>query len=190
MIEADKKEWSGILVYLECYKGELHTASEELIGEAVRLSEVSKDPVYVAGIGKDMDRIREALDGYPVAKAYLYESEDEYESPLYTKIMAECIEELKPAIVLVGGTYEGRSLAPGLAVRFQTGLTADCTGLAINEEGNLVQSRPAFGGNIMADIVTQFSRPQFATVRPGVMQKVAKNEECHRICKQKSKERK
>lgn len=58
MIEADKKEWSGILVYLECYKGELHTASEELIGEAVRLSEVSKDPVYVAGIGKDMDRIR------------------------------------------------------------------------------------------------------------------------------------
>ena len=177
MIEADKKEWSGILVYLECYKGELHTASEELIGEAVRLSEVSKDPVYVAGIGKDMDRIREALDGYPVAKAYLYESEDEYESPLYTKIMAECIEELKPAIVLVGGTYEGRSLAPGLAVRFQTGLTADCTGLAINEEGNLVQSRPAFGGNIMADIVTQFSRPQFATVRPGVMQKVAKNEQ-------------
>lgn len=91
--------------------------------------------------------------------------------------MAECIEELKPAIVLVGGTYEGRSLAPGLAVRFQTGLTADCTGLAINEEGNLVQSRPAFGGNIMADIVTQFSRPQFATVRPGVMQKVAKNEQ-------------
>ena len=68
MIEADKKEWSGILVYLECYKGELHTASEELIGEAVRLSEVSKDPVYVAGIGKDMDRIREALDGYPVAR--------------------------------------------------------------------------------------------------------------------------
>lgn len=177
MIEADKKEWSGILVYLECYKGELHTASEELIGEAVRLSEVSKDPVYVAGIGKDMDRIREALKGYPVERAYLYESEDEYESPLYTWIMAECIEELKPSIVLVGGTYEGRSLAPGLAVRFQTGLTADCTGLAINEEGNLVQSRPAFGGNIMADIVTQFSRPQFATVRPGVMQKVDKNDQ-------------
>ena len=69
--------------------------------------------------------------------------------------MTQCIETIKPAIVLVGGTYEGRSLAPGLAVRFRTGLTADCTGLTIDEEGNLVQSRPAFGGNIMADIVTQ-----------------------------------
>ena len=175
MKEAYKKEWSGILVYLECYKGKLHTASEELIGEAVRLSEVSGDPVYVAGIGQNMESIREALAGYPVVKAYLYESEDEYESPLYTEIMVKCIEELKPAIVLVGGTYEGRSLAPGLAVRFQTGLTADCTGLAINEDGDLVQSRPAFGGNIMADIVTQFSRPQFATVRPGIMQRVEKH---------------
>lgn len=175
MKETDKKEWSGILVYLECYKGKLHTSSEELIGEAVRLAEISGDSIYAAGIGQDMDMIREALEGYPVKKVYLYESEDEYESPLYTQIMVQCIEEVKPAIVLVGGTYEGRSLAPGLAVRFRTGLTADCTGLAINEEGNLVQSRPAFGGNIMADIVTQFSRPQFATVRPGVMQKVEKD---------------
>ena len=109
----DKREWSGILVYLECYKGQLHAASEELIGEAVRLSQVSGDLIYAAGIGQNMERIQEALNGYPVAKAYLYESEDEYESPLYTKILSECIEELKPAIVLVGGTYEGRSLAPG-----------------------------------------------------------------------------
>ena len=121
-----------------------------------------------------MEQIQEMLEGYPVKKVYLYEAKDEYESSLYTEIMTQCIETIKPAIVLVGGTYEGRSLAPGLAVRFRTGLTADCTRLTINEEGNLVQSRPAFGGNIMADIVTQFTRPQFATVRPGVMQKAEK----------------
>ena len=178
MLETDTKKWSGILVYLECYNGKLHPSSEELIGEAVRLAETSGDAIYATGIGQKMEQIQEMLEGYPVKKVYLYEAKDEYESSLYTEIMTQCIETIKPAIVLVGGTYEGRSLAPGLAVRFRTGLTADCTGLTIDEEGNLVQSRPAFGGNIMADIVTQFTRPQFATVRPGVMQKAEKD---HRI---------
>ena len=178
MLETDTKKWSGILVYLECYNGKLHPSSEELIGEAVRLAETSGDAIYATGIGQKMEQIQEMLEGYPVKKVYLYEAKDEYESSLYTEIMTQCIETIKPAIVLVGGTYEGRSLAPGLAVRFRTGLTADCTRLTINEEGNLVQSRPAFGGNIMADIVTQFTRPQFATVRPGVMQKAEKD---HRI---------
>ena len=140
MLETDTKKWSGILVYLECYNGKLHPSSEELIGEAVRLAETSGDAIYATGIGQKMEQIQETLEGYPVKKVYLYEAKDEYESSLYTEIMTQCIETIKPAIVLVGGTYEGRSLAPGLAVRFRTGLTADCTGLTIDEEGNLVQS--------------------------------------------------
>lgn len=134
MLETDTKKWSGILVYLECYNGKLHPSSEELIGEAVRLAETSGDAIYATGIGQKMEQIQEMLEGYPVKKVYLYEAKDEYESSLYTEIMTQCIETIKPAIVLVGGTYEGRSLAPGLAVRFRTGLTADCTRLTINEE--------------------------------------------------------
>lgn len=117
MLETDTKKWSGILVYLECYNGKLHPSSEELIGEAVRLAETSGDAIYATGIGQKMEQIQEMLEGYPVKKVYLYEAKDEYESSLYTEIMTQCIETIKPAIVLVGGTYEGRSLAPGLAVQ-------------------------------------------------------------------------
>lgn len=172
MKQVDTANWSGILVYLECYEGKINSAGMELIGEAKRLAEQSGDDVYAVGIGKNMDMVQEALKGYPVKKAYLYEAEDEYTPELYTELMTECIRELMPSIVLIGGTYEGRALAPGLAVEFGTGLTADCTSLCIGEDGNLVQTRPAFGGNVMANIVTQVSRPQFATVRPKVMEQV------------------
>ena len=122
-----------------------------------------------------MERIQKELTGYPIECAYLYETEDEYTPLWYEEIAAECIRRLKPAIVLIGGTLEGRSLAPRLAVAFQTGLTADCTALSIAEDGGLIQTRPAFGGNVMASIVTPERRPQFATVRPGVVGAIEKN---------------
>lgn len=172
MRKTDTSEWLGILVYLECHDGKIHRASLEMLGEAWRLSRQQEQQIYVVGIGKNMDQVQSKLEGYPVGQAYLYETEDEYVSFCYEKIMVSCIQKVHPAIVLIGGTYEGRALAPGLAVEFQTGLTADCISLQIDEDGNLVQTRPAFGGNVMASIVTQYCRPQFATVRPGVMEQI------------------
>ncbi|MGN1165855.1 MAG: electron transfer flavoprotein subunit alpha/FixB family protein [Lachnospiraceae bacterium] len=168
----DVSKWSGILVYLECYEGSIHKAGFELIGEAVRLQVQSGDELYVLAIGKNMNAVKKVLEGYPIRRAYLYETEDEYTPSLYEQIAVSCIEELKPSIVLIGGTNEGRALAPRLSVAFETGLTADCTELGIDEDGGLIQTRPAFGGNVMASIVTPQCRPQFATVRPGVMKTI------------------
>lgn len=171
-----RSEWKGILVYLQCQNGKMHSSAAELIGEAGRLARISKESVYVLGIGSEIRRLQEELEGYPVAKAYLYETQDIYEPCLYADLAESCIRELMPSVVLVGGTYEGRSLAPRLAVRFRTGLTADCTSLDMDEAGNLVQTRPAFGGDVMASILTENSRPQFATVRPGMMNPAKKEE--------------
>lgn len=175
MRQVNVEEWSGILVYLECYRGRIHAAGLELIGEATRLAKQSGQDIYTIAIGWNMDEAVETLKGYPVKKAYLYETEDEYIPCLYEEAVTECIRELQPAIVLIGGTSEGRALAPRLAVEFETGLTADCTSLIMDTDSNLVQTRPAFGGNVMASIVTQYCRPQFATVRPGVMEQIERD---------------
>ena len=92
----------------------------------------------------------------------------------YTQAFAHCVDRNKPCIILVGATALGRSLAPRLATRFRTGLTADCTVLDVKENTDLVQIRPAFGGNIMAQIITPNHRPQLATVRYKVMDSAEK----------------
>ena len=163
-------EWSGILVYLECREGHIQKSSMELVGEARRLMADCNEKLTVLGIGSKLKKIEKELEEYPVDTAYLYETEDEYCSELYEEISVACINCVKPSVVLIGGTYEGRALAPRLAVHFRTGLTADCTLLERGKEGELIQTRPAFGGNVMASILTPESRPQFATVRPGVME--------------------
>lgn len=185
-------EYFGIFVYLECRGGRLHGVGTELIGEVYRLRERRaeaigesgrlregyKEKISVLAIGAGMDAVERELAGYPVDEAYLYETEDEYSPVHYEAIAASCIQKLKPSIVLIGGTDEGRALAPRLAVAFRTGLTADCTVLECTEEGNLLQIRPAFGGNVMAAILTPARRPQFATVRPGVMKAAQKRFVC------------
>jgi electron transfer flavoprotein alpha subunit len=170
--KANIEEWSGILVYVECRKGKVHPVGRELIGEAWRLAEKLKTSVYAAAAGARLDDVSGQLADCPLEQLYLFETEDEYTPVVYEKIITGCIEMLKPAIVLIGGTHEGRALAPRLAVAFESGLTADCTSLEIDEEGNLIQIRPAFGGNVMASILTAQSRPQFATVRAGIMEPV------------------
>lgn len=160
-----------ILVYVECRAGSVHPVSMELIGEALRLSASSGGYVFAAAAGSDMSQVQEQMRGCGLTRLYLYDTVDEYEPVHYERIMINCIKDCEPDIVLIGGTLEGRALAPGLAVTFKTGLTADCTSLELNEKQELVQTRPAFGGNIMASILTK-SRPQFATVRPHVMEAV------------------
>ncbi|MCX7905774.1 MAG: electron transfer flavoprotein subunit alpha/FixB family protein, partial [Elusimicrobiales bacterium] len=102
---------------------------------------------------------------------YLVENEEflPYDSDIYATAIIALVNKYKPSIFLFGATYKGRELAPKVATQLYVGLTADCTGLDINSSGLLVQSRPAFGGNIMADILSPNSRPQMATVRPNVM---------------------
>lgn len=170
MRQTDTAAWSGILVYIECRQGNVHPVVRELLAEAWRLAGKLGEDVYGVAVGRGLEAVPGQLAGCPLAKLWLYETEDEYNPLHYEKIMEECIEEVRPSVVLIGGTQEGRALAPRLAVAFESGLTADCTSLDIEEDGCLVQIRPAFGGNVMASIVTRHTRPQFATVRQGIME--------------------
>lgn len=136
-------------------------------------------PVYAVLIGGGQAKEQaQTLLEYGVDKVYVYAHEAlaHFRGDVYTNIMEDCIKTVKPTVVLVGATSLGRSLAPACATRFRTGLTADCTVLDMKENTDLVQIRPAFGGNIMAQIITTNTRPQFATVRYKVMNVAEKTE--------------
>lgn len=173
----DKSRWQGILVYAELENGRVHPVVYELIGEARRLAAVVGYDVRCVMIGAEGVRAEaEKLLPYGVSEVFVYEHAGfaGFKADCYSDAIADCISTTKPSCVLIGATACGRSLAPRLATRFHTGLTADCTELQMKENTDLVQIRPAFGGNIMAQIVITQSRPQFATVRYKVMDKAKK----------------
>lgn len=175
----DKSKWNDILVYGEQSDGKIHPVVIELIGEAKKLADVNNYNVKVVLTGtKGTKENAESLLEYGVSNVYVYEHEGfaGFKADCYADAVADCIATIKPSVVLIGATPLGRSLAPRLATRFHTGLTADCTKLEMKENTDLVQIRPAFGGNIMAQIVISNSRPQFATVRYKVMDKAEKVE--------------
>ncbi len=168
----DKKLWNGILVYLEQENGIIHPIAYELIGEAMRLAAKVGYDVFGVIVGPNGTMTNaEKLLVYGLKKIYVYEHPEfeSFKTDCYTNAVADCIAALKPSVVLIGATSLGRSLAPRLSTRFHTGLTADCTKLEMRENTDLVQIRPAFGGNVMAQIIITDSRPQFATVRYRVM---------------------
>jgi electron transfer flavoprotein alpha subunit len=169
----DKNAWKGILVYVEHLDGEIHPVTLELIGKARELAAGIGHPVYALLMGADILKQGEELLKYGVDRVFIYQDEAlrHFRVDLYTNIFEDYLNEFKPSIVLVGATSVGRSLAPRVAARFRTGLTADCTSLEVRPNTDLVQIRPAFGGNIMAQIITTRTRPQFATVRYRVMDK-------------------
>ena len=175
----DKSKWNGILVYAEQEGGEIHPVVYELIGEARKLAAPVDYQVYAVMVGPAGTAANAGkLLQYGVSEVFVYEHEGfaGFKADCYTDAVADCISSLKPSVVLVGGTSLGRSLAPRLSTRFHTGLTADCTKLEMKANTDLVQIRPAFGGNIMAQILITNSRPQFATVRYKVMDKAEKVE--------------
>lgn len=167
----DKTAWADILVFAETVAGGLHPVSLELIGEAHKLAGQMDYTVSAVVVGHETAAAAEALRHYGLRAVYTYDDEalSFFRADAYAACVEDCIKAMKPSIVLVGATSLGRSLAPRLATRFHTGLTADCTKLELRENSDLVQIRPAFGGNIMAQIVTPYTRPQFATVRYKVM---------------------
>lgn len=160
--------YSGVMVYAEQRNDELHAVSYELLGKAHELAAQLSQPVYAVVIGDRVRKGAEELVRRGADKVYLYSHPDlrVFRDDPYSDVLARCCNEVKPSIFLIGATSIGRSLGPRVAAKIETGLTADCTGLDIDSEtGLLRQTRPAYGGNIMATIITPKSRPQMATVR-------------------------
>ena len=175
----DKTKWSDILVFAEQSEGSLHPVCLELIGEAQRLAAGKDQKVKAVILGGHVEDCAQELRHYGVDEVHVYEGEELsfFRADAFAACVEDCIKKIKPSVVLVGATALGRSLAPRLSTRFRTGLTADCTQLELKANTDLVQIRPAFGGNIMAQIVTPNTRPQFATVRYKVMEAPKRMEE-------------
>ncbi len=168
----DTDDWSGILVYCEYRQGELAPVSLELLGIGRALADKRKVKLSAVLIGYETGEVGEELVGYGADIVYRVDHDalGVFTDENYCAVLTDLIKEHKPEIVLAGATAIGRSFIPGVATTLNAGLTADCTQLEIREEdGALLQTRPAFGGNIMATIVCESSRPQMSTVRPKVM---------------------
>lgn len=163
----DKSLWKGICVYADSQDGEIHRVTYELLGKAKELSAVTNHPVYALLIGYNVSSLANDLLHYGVDKVFVYDDKafENFKIEPYTKAFKDFIDKIKPSSVLIGATILGRQLAPRIAARCKTGLTADCTVLKMKENTDLVQIRPAFGGNIMAQIISTNTRPQFCTVR-------------------------
>ena len=163
----DKSLWNGVCVYVDHADGKIHRVTYELIGKARELAKVTGHPVYALMMGAEIGDAAEKLLHYGVDKVFVYENEAlrDFRIEPYAATFFDFIEKIKPSSILVGATNLGRQLAPRVAARCRAGLTADCTVLEMKENTDLVQIRPAFGGNIMAQIVSTNQRPQFCTVR-------------------------
>jgi len=147
----------------------------ELIGEGRKIADALQEDLTVVIFGKDLENAAALLSCCPVDQVIMVEDDAlaDYHDERYVFALTALVRKYNPAILLMGGTTNGRSLAPRAAVRVGTGLTADCTGLEVDLERRcLLQTRPAMGGNVMATIVCQYQRPQMATVRPKVFPKV------------------
>ena len=168
------EEYKGVMVFAEQHAGEMKSCSFELLGEGRKLADKLGQELTAVLPGSQVEHLAKDLFAHGADKVYLVDNESlaSYMTDPYATAVAAVVAKYKPAIVLYGATTTGRDLAPRIAARIQTGLTADCTGLDIDPEtGLLLQTRPAFGGNIMATIKCPRHRPQMSTVRPKVMKK-------------------
>ena len=171
-----------ILIYGETHGKGLSPVTRELVGKSRALArEISGKNALAYSLALISDRAescRAELSAYGLSRIYVWKDAGDFRADRYADLLAETIRQEEPDILLVGGTPEGRSLAPRVAAKFRTGITADCTELALDAENRLIQTRPAFGGNIMAHILTPDRRPQIATIRPGVMSPAEQIESC------------
>lgn len=159
------KEYRGVMVIVEQEEGRIHPLAYELLGKGKELAQKLNVPVYAALLGPDGMETEELI--YRGAHSIYYCAHEAFLLPqerIYKENLMAILTEVKPEIILIGATTFGRSLAPRLAIALETGLTADCTGLEIDEDGALVQIRPAFSENILAHIKTT-TYPQMATIR-------------------------
>ena len=194
----DLSAYKHIWVFAEQRQGKIQNVALELIGEGKRLAKDISDDTQLCAvlIGNNIDHLAQECFEYGAEKVYMVQDPllENYTTDGYTKVMKQLIDEYKPEIVLYGATHIGRDFAPRIAARCNTGLTADCTHLDVkvskyiefakanttldtstldpnDPSTGIKQTRPAFGGNLMATIICPKTRPQMSTVRPGVMQK-------------------
>ena len=184
------EEYKGVYVFAEQVDNKLSGIAFELLGKAKDLAADLNAEVAAVLIGSDVKGLADELATYGADKVIVVDDPElkEYRTEPYAHALASVIEKYKPEIMLVGATAIGRDLGPRVSARVQTGLTADCTQLEIGDfpinpvagkeqkHNQLLMTRPAFGGNTIATIACPDNRPQMATVRPGVMQKIAKIE--------------
>jgi len=170
------KDYKGIWIFIEQKQGKVQSVSYELLGKAQELAKKLTTQVSAVFLGNNVEDQLDELIWHGADNVYLVEAPElaNFQDEPYTNVLVRLILEYKPEILLCGATSIGRSLISRVAVKINTGLTADCTGLDIDPEKKiLLQTRPAFGGNIMATIITPRHRPQMATVRHKVMQPMA-----------------
>lgn len=170
--QKDNGKSRGVWVFAEQRAGHLLGVVLELLNEGKSIATQLGEPLACVLLGDEVDHLSQELIEYGADQVYLAKAPQlkDYRDDLYAQVLEHLAREYRPTIFLIGGTTNGRSLAPRVATQLRTGLTADCTGFALDEEGNLLQTRPAFGGNLMATIRCPHNRPQMATVRPKVFQ--------------------
>lgn len=181
------EEYKGVFVFAQQVDNKVSGIALELIGEGKRLAEKLSTEVTAVLVGSGVKNLADELAAYGADRVILVDDPElkEYRTEPYAHALASVVEKYKPEILLVGATAIGRDLGPRVSARIHTGLTADCTSLEIGDfpinpipgreqkHNQLLMTRPAFGGNTIATIACPDNRPQMATVRPGVMQKIA-----------------
>lgn len=171
-------DYKGVWVFAEQREGELQKVSLELLGEGRRQADKLGVKLTALLLGSNIEGLSKTLAEHGADEVLVADDKllEHYTTDAYTKVICDLANERKPGILFVGATFIGRDLGPRVAARLNTGLTADCTSIDVDvENGDLLATRPAFGGNLMATIACPNHRPQMATVRPGVFAKVEIN---------------
>jgi len=174
--QVEKDAYKGVMVFAEQRMGKIAPITFELLGKGRELADKLGEPLSCVLLGNGMKENASELVDFGADIVYLYDSPslETFREDSYTELISSLAKEEKPSVMLFGGTSFGKSLASRTAARLDTGLTADCTGLDIDENGNLVQTRPAVGGNVIATILCENHRPQMATVRYKVMERAVR----------------
>lgn len=168
-------DYKGVWVFAEQREGELQKVSLELLGEGRRIADELGVNLTALLLGSNIEGLAKTLAEHGADEVLVADDKnlEHYTTDAYTKVICDLANERKPGILFVGATFIGRDLGPRIAARLSTGLTADCTSIDVDvTNGDLLATRPAFGGNLMATIACPEHRPQMATVRPGVFAKI------------------
>ncbi|HNW33738.1 MAG TPA: electron transfer flavoprotein subunit alpha [Candidatus Ozemobacteraceae bacterium] len=175
---SDSNAFRGVWIFIEHEENRIKNVSLELLGEGRKLADTLGEPLEAVVIGRQAEWMAKEAFESGADKVYLIEGLEfeNYNTDCYANAFVGLSRAYKPSAVLIGATGNGRDLAPRIAAQLETGLCADCTGLDIDPETRLViWTRPAFGGNIMADIICPDHRPQMGTVRPNVFKAPVRN---------------
>ncbi len=172
------KDYSGVTVFCEQRESVISKVSYELIGKGRSIADEIGVKVTAVVLGHNIETECSQLISYGADNVIFVDDKalELYTTEAYTQALTQVLEDIKPEIVMIGATSIGRDLGPRVSARLNTGLTADCTTLEVGESNELLMTRPAFGGNIMATIICPDHRPQMSTVRPGVMTILEKDE--------------